>query len=88
MHLRELYLNRRRFQPSNGGTAEIGRVLALPPDREAVSVRSPESFRGRGMSKSIPPCLCIGTRCESRRPRGPFPLQGAQRWWRYQDAPH
>jgi hypothetical protein len=59
--------------------------LALPPDREAVSARS--GLVGGEMSKSIPPCPCIGVRCELRRPRGPFPSRGAPCWWRNQDAP-
>src|SRR5260370_9495920 len=55
-------------------------ALALPPDREAVQAR-------RGMSKSIPPCPCMRTRCEPGRPRGPALSRDAPRLWWYQDAP-
>src|SRR5260370_27589140 len=43
--------------------------LVTETDRESVPARSGRARRGT--SKSIPPCPCIGTRCEPRRPRGP-----------------
>src|SRR5713101_6269706 len=52
-------------------TATNAARLATATDRETVSARSPESFRGIGISKSIPPRPCIAARCEPRRPRGP-----------------
>src|SRR6266446_1636153 len=51
-------------QGSDSSLISAGRMLALPPDREAVSARS-----GRARERtsiSIPPCPCIGTRCEPR----------------------
>src|SRR6266478_5403835 len=73
------------MKPQNNPLPAVGRILALPPDREAVSARSVRA-RG-GLSKSIPPSQCISARCEPRRPRGPFLSRSAPRWWRHQDAP-
>src|SRR6266851_8085225 len=65
-------------QGSDSSLISAGRMLALPPDREAVSARNGRAREGTSIS--IPPCPCIATRCEPRRPRGPVPLQSAPCW--------